>query len=781
MKFHHLILITASLLLATWDAAAQVPDNASATDYYDAVGWECNRGYRKVGNSCIARCERKPSTCLRTFIKKKDYVSASNLYNENQELFLTAREKRRRAKQLQELADFLNSSFAPKVASLQDRIGSLKFDALDPSGWKSVASTMSAVHDLLEEHDEHGILKENEYRLPSVATLTANLNAEQERINGQVHIAFIAYDHAKGSGFFDVYPAVSEGGNIRQLIVRAAWPKLQPIMLSMTKTELLHLIDAWTSGKPNSFGSIFGANIRDSIANLYYGKVINQVLSQQEVRYEGFAGSILAATSVNLLPTEVISSRLLLILLDIPGDFEVSFDFDHASPFTVVRELPDSSIANSYDVILLVGVTRKEINERTEDTKTIRSKYHEGVETGVNPAYISAQSAYNAAINSYNIAESNFARIAADYDSCTANNQVCVVTSYYYGVAQRQRTTALENVAAARRRLNNTNSSITNPVYKNYNFAVSTIQLEKKIGGVVAMITSTANNAMLAPFSIENKQEVNVGVGTNPKDAGTAKRYETAEDLKRKESKGVSLPVIASLANLNGLDATGQPIADISQFLASITKPERPTQSMVSVSLPQNGLVAALSSHPAIGGVAVVRTPLGNLGTGFFVAKYYLLTNYHVIEDSDYVEIELFDGRSTTGRVLNFDIDRDLALIRTSIPGQPLELFSGNVLPLGESVTAIGHPGGLNFTITKGIISAVREQQSTSSLGLGASYLFVQTDTAISPGNSGGPLLLDNKVIGINTQKLVDVKVEGIGFALHYTEIARYLAVSMSN
>jgi len=57
----------------------------------------------------------------------------------------------------------------------------------------------------------------------------------------------------------------------------------------------------------------------------------------------------------------------------------------------------------------------------------------------------------------------------------------------------------------------------------------------------------------------------------------------------------------------------------------------------------------------------------------------------------------------------------------------------------------------------------------------------VQTDTAISPGSSGGPLLLNNKVIGINTEKLVDVKVEGVGFALHYAEIARFLATSMSN
>jgi serine protease Do len=295
------------------------------------------------------------------------------------------------------------------------------------------------------------------------------------------------------------------------------------------------------------------------------------------------------------------------------------------------------------------------------------------------------------------------------------------------------------------------------------------------------MITSTGSSATVAPFSLVVSQELNVAVGTNPKDAGSAKQYKTANDLKQEESKGVTLQVLDGLANLGGSNASNQRVTNVSQFLATITEPKLPTQPVESLGVSQTALVVARSSHPAIGGVVVVHSPLGGVGSGFFIDEYTVLTNFHVVEDSDYVEIELFDGRSTTGQVLDFDIDRDLALVRTSIKGQPLELFSGNTLPLGESVTAIGHPGGLNFTITKGIISAVREQKATTSLGLGASFLFVQTDTAINPGNSGGPLLLDNKVIGINTQKLVDVQIEGIGFALHYTEIARYLAASMSN
>ena len=74
-------------------------------------------------------CNRKPTTCMKVFIKDKDYESASRLYNNNRELFLTAREKKRRAKQLQELADYLNNSFIPQIDSMQESIASLAFDS----------------------------------------------------------------------------------------------------------------------------------------------------------------------------------------------------------------------------------------------------------------------------------------------------------------------------------------------------------------------------------------------------------------------------------------------------------------------------------------------------------------------------------------------------------------------------------------------------------------------------------------------------------------------------
>jgi len=139
---------------------------------------------------------------MKVFIKDKDYESASRLYNDNQELFLTAREKRRRAKQLQELADHLNNSLAPQIDSLQNSNASLRFDPLDPSNWDTVAFTMSLTQDLLNEYHDHSILQESEYRLPAVDTLAAQLEFEQDQIYSQGETAFLAYDHFHGDSFF---------------------------------------------------------------------------------------------------------------------------------------------------------------------------------------------------------------------------------------------------------------------------------------------------------------------------------------------------------------------------------------------------------------------------------------------------------------------------------------------------------------------------------------------------------------------------------------------------
>lgn len=182
---------------------------------------------------------------------------------------------------------------------------------------------------------------------------------------------------------------------------------------------------------------------------------------------------------------------------------------------------------------------------------------------------------------------------------------------------------------------------------------------------------------------------------------------------------------------------------------------------------------ATVANDPRFETVVVIANPKGSTGSGFFVKPDIVLTNYHVIEGVQFVEMKLHSGLETFGKVIKSDVRLDLALVKVQARGTPVAFHNGPI-QLGQTVEAIGHPKGLNFTITRGIVSALRSRPSIFAVG-GKEVLFVQTDTSINPGNSGGPLFLGDKVIAVNDNKMVGKGVEGIGFSIHYSEILDFM------
>ncbi len=151
-------------------------------------------------------------------------------------------------------------------------------------------------------------------------------------------------------------------------------------------------------------------------------------------------------------------------------------------------------------------------------------------------------------------------------------------------------------------------------------------------------------------------------------------------------------------------------------------------------------------------------------GSGIIVsADGVVLTNAHVVGDAGVVQIGLADGRRLEGRVLGGDPSVDVAVVRVAAQGLPAAtLGDGDRLEVGQTAIAIGNPLGLDRTVTSGVVSAVNRNPQ----GFGLDGL-IQTDAAISPGNSGGPLLdSEGRVIGLNTAVLRAPGAEGLGFAI---------------
>ncbi len=156
-----------------------------------------------------------------------------------------------------------------------------------------------------------------------------------------------------------------------------------------------------------------------------------------------------------------------------------------------------------------------------------------------------------------------------------------------------------------------------------------------------------------------------------------------------------------------------------------------------------------------------------SLGTGFVISEDgYIVTNNHVVEDVDKIEVHFADGTQRDAEVVGRDPKTDLALIRVEPDGKLpfLPLGNSDAVRPGDWVVAIGNPFGLEHTVTAGIVSAKHRVINTDPDPRRFDD-FIQTDAAIHPGNSGGPLLdLNGEVIGVNTA--INPRANTIGFAI---------------
>ncbi len=142
--------------------------------------------------------------------------------------------------------------------------------------------------------------------------------------------------------------------------------------------------------------------------------------------------------------------------------------------------------------------------------------------------------------------------------------------------------------------------------------------------------------------------------------------------------------------------------------------------------------------------------PQVGLGSGVIVSpEGYILTNNHVVEGADEIEVTLNDGRHAVGKVIGTDPDTDLAVLKIDLDKLPIiVLGNSDSLQVGDQVLAIGNPFGVGQTVTSGIVSALGRNQ----LGINTFENFIQTDAAINPGNSGGALVdISGNLEGINT------------------------------
>ncbi len=282
--------------------------------------------------------------------------------------------------------------------------------------------------------------------------------------------------------------------------------------------------------------------------------------------------------------------------------------------------------------------------------------------------------------------------------------------------------------------------------------------------------------------------------------AGTPQTQSPASGGQRRRGRGMGPVLVAAV--LSAVLASAGTAAIVEQVVPTTTIVENaPTASTTStsagsttvqtadltsiVSDARQSVVTITADGTAVSRFSPFGVPTSGIGSGIIISSDgYILTNRHVVENSQSLTVELYDGRQLPATLVKQSDTNDLALIKIDATGlRAAPIGDSNKAQVGETVLAIGSPlGTYTETVTKGILSGIGRDITVQDEMTGRPTQLtglLQTDAAINPGNSGGPLLDDTgAVIGINTA--VASSAQGLGFAIPINDASSLISLATS-
>ena len=313
------------------------------------------------------------------------------------------------------------------------------------------------------------------------------------------------------------------------------------------------------------------------------------------------------------------------------------------------------------------------------------------------------------------------------------------------------------------------------PLVFDYTFDTAEIQARRSITVNTYMIDRKARTYVASAFDASEERNFKVAYRVSkydPKRTQHEDAFEREADVDEFEKDGFGVPLSALLKDYAEKRDQVQPFDSEQTLRLALFKNRNDHLKTVRA----NTFDARPLNDPRFDSVVAIHTGKGALGSGFFVTPDVVMTNWHVVGEHRFVEMKMYDGRETFGSVLGKDARLDIALVRVQDRGRPVAFYTGRSIDLGQNVEAIGHPHRQEFSVTRGIISAVRKASSINMpKGAGDKVLYIQTDTPTNPGNSGGPLFLGQRVVGMNTWGYVPGYADGLNFSVHYSELMNFM------
>lgn len=698
---------------------------------------------------------------LKDLVAAKQYEDAAHHYAEHKDIFNAKHNDY--VEQLRAVTDHLNEYHDSSLRSTYEKLAVQNWPTAQ-SEWLMIRQTLEEGRQALTAYNKYEILTDPRFRSPRAGSLEKALADVTNKIKSTDRESFANFNHFGDRSFFNIYPVEIDAKSF----IAETLPSFQPKLQTARPKDLEQFLKLYPKG------TILNDSAFTEISNQY----VKASMGDQSLEKSSVLRSIVKAlrtAKVNgFLPTTVPGITIAFVEpirspKDSSGEFPVAFDVD--IPATLLQKSLEEILSNQenerFDFIIFTDFVSGNINHRGSKVETVKSEFVSGYRHDPNHAYTAAQA--RVTIETVNLAT---VRLRNSLDTCIGCGWAAALLKATANAIAEYAAQAKLNQAIEE--LRTIPAFIEVPLYQDYSFT-KTLLDSKKLAVINIFVVDVREQRFAKhTFNAEEAKSFNIIYQLHEKDRNMDRqRYGTITEKELADWE--KAPLSVSLSNVLDRDAEStHPKALL---------PAKELRIEVSLERERSTREAnrdIVSSQPIVDrrfhNVVVVNNRQKNAtGSGFFVRPDVVLTNYHVVQDATYVDMKMYGGEETFGKILQYDARLDLALIKVQARGPAIEFYNEPEIKLGSTVEAIGHPAGLDYSITRGVISAIRKQPSVRMPGTGE-VLTVQTDTTLNKGNSGGPLFLGDKVVGIVSYGIRrDPTSEGLNFAIHYTEIIKFL------
>lgn len=705
-----------------------------------------------------------PGDHLSRLNKEQKFVEAEEVYNREFAFFEKNPDKYK--KLLDHLASERNSILWPELKLLVSQMSAISWPAPIES-WRGIASLIAKSKNFLDKYNSRLIFKSAGRRLPLADELAARQSQIQIAITQDAAKMFAKYP-IHSTNFFEVYPAkLNEKEFLKQNI-----KSLLDRLVGGNKYEIRKAYDL--------YGKYAGEKSCEFFGMEYFRAALREQCGAQKPTFCQIIKAAKETISCNLILKAIPDYKIKFIdstsgALPKKGEIEFPVVINVDLPFPTQKVSFNAGLSVSdfkgSDMLIIADTPFTHTSREIFRRDVVKSEFQSSSRTEPNPDYNIAQNIVN--IATQEVMRAQMEKTSIDNQYC--NGAGCILKAIAQVAAAGVVIKKQNDLRQAMGILSQTPMTLEVPVYSPYQFNRMGIRGSKTMTVNYYVIDFVAKTYYAGVFDASQQNDFTVEYGLHDNDRNYRSNLSGSNiegDVTKFEETSITVDLSKIIEHSLSDTSNHKPLTNDKHLMSDML--ERKNRVLTELAKKRFDAKPA-ADDKRFQSVVVVHHPGGKIGSGFFVRDDLVITNFHVIEGAKFIEMKMFNGQETFGKVIESDIRLDLALIKTQSRGNPVVLYDNQILPLGETVEAIGHPGGLEFSITRGIISGLREITSTYAPG-GKPIRFVQTDAAMNPGNSGGPLFLNNKVIGLNTQKVASIAIEGLGFAIHYSELSDFLS-----